>query len=97
MGSVSASEKEFQSHLNHARAYVRLNLSESCRFNIADGKTKIGVVEQVEQFTAELKFFGFAEVNVFERREVPVDIARTDHCVAALITEHLNLSLRVRL
>ena len=59
MDLLSASEKKFQRHLNHPRAYIRLNFPERRRFDVTDWQAEIGMVQQIKQLTAELKLFGF--------------------------------------
>src|SRR5580658_7017714 len=54
---ILASEEELQGHLDYSRAYVGLDLSERWRFNVADRQPEVGMVQQVEQFTTELKLF----------------------------------------
>ena len=97
MGSVSASEEEFKRHLNHSWTNIRLDLSEGCRLYVADRQTEVRVIQEVEKFAAKLQLFGFGQADVLDCREVPVDISRAEHSVAPFISEHLKLSLRVRL
>lgn len=88
-------KKKLQCHLNESRAYVGLHLSEGRGFNIAHRQPKIRVVEEIEKLSPELQLFGFGQVNVLERREVPVDVSRAEHGVAALIPEYLKTPLRI--
>src|ERR1700731_4734470 len=95
MDSVSALKQELQRHLNHARAHIRLDLPEGLRFNVADRQTEIGMVQHIEEFTAELKFFRFRQPNVLERREVPVHISGAFHGIAALVPKLLDWRIRI--
>jgi hypothetical protein len=56
MDSVSPSKEKLERHLNYSRAHIRLDLAERRRFNVADRQAEIGMVQQIEQFAAELKF-----------------------------------------
>src|ERR1700733_5957837 len=45
------------------------------------------MVQQIKQFTAELKFFGFRQPNVLEGRGVPVHVSRALDHVPAFVPE----------
>src|ERR1700733_2574988 len=95
MDSVSSLKQELQRDLDHARAYIRLDLPEGRRFNVSHRQTEIGMVQHVEEFSAELKFFRFRQPNGLERREVPVYISRPQHGVAALVPKLLDRRIRI--
>jgi hypothetical protein len=57
-------EEELQRYLDYARAYILLDLAEGGGFDVADWEAEIGVVQDIEQFAAELKFFGFREADI---------------------------------
>ena len=93
-------EQKFQRHLNHSRTDIRLDLAERARldvFNVADRQAEIGMVQQIKQFTAELKLFRFRQPDVLEGGEVPVDISGAQDGVAAFVSEDLESAQRIGL
>src|ERR1700689_5559601 len=95
--SSKSLKQKLQRHLNHSRAYVRLDLPESRRFDVADRQAEVGMVQQIEQFTPELKFFRFRQPNVLEDRGVPVHVSRTLDYVPAFVSEYLEPPEGIRL
>src|SRR5580704_18499139 len=95
--SSKSSKHKLQRHLNHPRAYIRLDLPESRRFDVADRQAEIGMVQHIKQFTAKLKLFRFRQTNVLEGRGVPVHVSRALDYVAAFVPEDLEPPKRVRL
>src|SRR5579862_3459030 len=95
MDSVSSLKQKLQRDLDHARANVRLNLTEGLRFNVADWQTEISMIQQIEEFAAELKFFRFRQPNVLQGREVPVHVSRSQDGVAALVPKLFDRRIRV--
>lgn len=82
MGKLSL-EQEFQRELNLPCRLRRLDLIESGRTDVAVGQPEIGVIEDVKEFRAELKFFRFSHANVFDCRKIPVRVTGAFCDVAA--------------
>ena len=57
---------------------------------IAVGQSKVGVIENVEEFGAKLDVFDFADAEIFDHREIPVGIAGADADISPGIAELLN-------
>src|ERR1700693_3025626 len=95
MDSVSALKQELQRHLNHARAYVRLDFPEGCRLNVADRQGGGLFVLDGEKFPAELKFLLFRQPDVLERRYIPVHVSRSNQRIAAFVAKLLYGRVRV--
>ena len=55
------SEQEFQGQLNDARRQRGLNLVERRRTDVAVGQAEVGMIENVEEFDAELEVFDFGD------------------------------------
>src|SRR5450631_2552871 len=93
--SCRSSKEKLQSDLDHPRAHIRLDLTEGRRLDVADRQPEICVVEDIEQLTAELEFFGLRQSNILQRREVPVRVSRALDYVAAFVAELLHGRERV--
>ena len=79
------------STLHYPRAYIRLHLSEGRRFNVAHRQAEIRIVENIEQFAAELEFFCLRQSNIFQRREVPVHVSWALDYVATFVAKLLDI------
>ena len=55
------------------------------------------MVKNIEQLTAELKFFGFRQPNVLEGRGIPVHVSRALDHVAAFVPKDLESAEWIRL
>src|ERR1700685_893207 len=99
MTSISSKslKQELQRHLDHPRAYIRLNLAERRRFDVTDRQAEIGMVQQIKQFAAELKLFRFRQPNVLEGRCVPVHVSRALDHVPAFVPEDFEPDSRIGL
>src|SRR6266404_8563737 len=88
---------KLQRHLNHPRAYIRLDVPENASWgaDVADRQPEIRMVQHIEQLPTELNLFRFRHPNVLERREVPVHISRALDCVTAFVPELLDRRIRV--
>ena len=74
--TVRISEQELQRQLDFSRGQGCQDLVERARAYVAIGKTVVGVIQEVEDLRPELKLPRLTDRNIFERREVPVRIAR---------------------
>ena len=74
-----------------------LNLSKIWRTDIADGQPEVRVIQNIEQFSAELEFFPFADADVLERRKIPIHKDRALDDVTALISKNLKAPSRIGL
>src|SRR4051794_3868962 len=53
------------------------------------------MVEEVEEFGAELDVFGFGEPEIFEDGEIPIGVARADTNIASGIAELLDWGIGI--
>lgn len=64
-----------------------LDASLVARVEIVDGDAEVGMIEDVEEFGAELEVFVFGEAEILERGEVPLLVAGPLDDVAAGVAE----------
>src|SRR5262249_43390847 len=87
----------FQRELHQAPRLRGLNLPDVRAVHVVHRHTEIGVIEDVEQFRAELQVFAFREAEILERREIPLLDPRPSHDVASSVAKLTNLGIRIQL
>ena len=71
-------ENEFECKLSEPGRTGLQDLAEVRRRQISDRNRKVGVIDDVERFGAELQLGFFSDVEVAVKRSVPIGVARAD-------------------
>src|SRR5579863_54951 len=87
-------EEKLQGKLHQAARLRGLNLADGAgrTVQIIHRNAKVGVIENVEEFGAELQVPRFRQFEILQRGKIPLLHAGTGHDIAACIAELPGLS-----